>query len=269
MDLERRHIRLAGSSNFRDIGGYPAADGMKIKWGRVYRSGSLWGLTAFDWEWVERQQISVLCDLRSDAEREVAPTPWRAPTQPRQVGKVYDGAMLFERRKAQKAAGIGAIESDLYVQFAHILAPSFRGFFEALRDGDAPAVIHCTAGQDRTGLAIGLLLGVLGVDRAIIHADYLLSTDLRVPENELDRTKLTELADSNVLAAYYSTLIARHGPSIFQPKRLVDAEGNPLIEIAIAGIVNHWGSVSRYMEAELGMGPAQIAKLREQMLEPV
>ena len=38
-----------------------------------------------------------------------------------------------------------------------------------------PIVLHCTAGKDRTGVSTAFLLSVLGVDRAIIEADYLLT----------------------------------------------------------------------------------------------
>ena len=40
---------------------------------------------------------------------------------------------------------------------------------------DLPVVLHCTAGKDRTGVSTAFLLSVLGVDRAIIEADYLLT----------------------------------------------------------------------------------------------
>jgi len=40
---------------------------------------------------------------------------------------------------------------------------------------DLPIVLHCTAGKDRTGVSTAFLLSVLGVDRAIIEADYLLT----------------------------------------------------------------------------------------------
>lgn len=268
MDLERRHVRLNGSSNLRDIGGYPAAGGMRVKWGKVFRSGSLWGLTGSDWQWMDEQAICVVCDLRSDAERQIAPTVWRGKVPPRQVDRIYDGAILFARRSGGRDAGIGALEGKLYVQFARLLAKSFGGLFQALQSGEAPAIVHCTAGQDRTGLAVALLLGVLGVDRETIHVDYLLSTQLRRPEFELDRSGLAELAEHNVVAAFYTDLLARHGPAVFDPRPLVDTEGRPLVDIALDAIEREWGSVEQYLDRELGMGPLQLANIRRHLLEP-
>lgn len=268
MDLQRRHIQLKGSSNLRDIGGYPAAGGKRVKWGAVYRSGALWGLTTDDWRWIEEKGIAGLCDLRSDAEREIAPTIWQGSSVPQILDQTYDGAALFARSARDPSAGIGAIEGGLYLLFARLLAPSFRGLFHALHDGKKPVIVHCTAGQDRTGLAVALLLGALGVDRETIHADYLLSTELRRPEHEIDRESLSEMSDRNVVAQFYSDLIARHGPSVFTPKRLVDESGRPLVDIALEAIDREWGSVACYLDTELGVGAPQIARLQEMMLEP-
>lgn len=269
MELERRHIRLEGSSNLRDIGGYPTADGMRVKWGRVFRSGSLWGLTAADWQWMDAQGFAVLCDLRSDAERELAPTIWQGRSPPpRTVDRNYDGTILFDRGEGRLADNVGAIESQLYLKFATLLAPSIRGFFQALQEGEAPAVVHCTAGQDRTGLAVSLLLGALGVDRETIYADYLLSPQLRRPDRELDRNALASRADSNAVAAYYSSIVARLGPDAFAPKPLIHANGKPLVDLALTAIEKEWGSVENYVEAELGMGQDQLVRLRTHLLEP-
>jgi protein-tyrosine phosphatase len=41
----------------------------------------------------------------------------------------------------------------------------------AVRD-ELPALFHCAAGKDRTGIAAALLLMVLGVDRDTVLADY-------------------------------------------------------------------------------------------------
>ena len=268
MDLQRRHIQLQGSSNLRDIGGYRTADGRQVRWGRVFRSGSLWGLTEADWRWMDAHGFALLCDLRSDAERELAPNIWRVDAPPRVVSKTYDGAGLFSRSGLTEASGVGAIEGMLYVQFARLLAPSLRGLFLALQQGDAPALVHCTAGQDRTGLAIALLLEALGVDRKTIHADYLLSTELRRPECEIDRASLADRASTNIVAAFYTDLLARTGEDAFRPKRLVDAAGQPLVDIALAAIASEWGSTAAYLERELGIGPEQLAGLRNYLTEP-
>ncbi|MCW1383614.1 tyrosine-protein phosphatase [Novosphingobium sp. KCTC 2891] len=268
MELERRHIRLEGGSNLRDIGGYAAAGGKKVRWGQVYRSGALWGLSDAGWDWMERQRIAAVCDLRSDGEREIAPTVWRGGAAPRQLDTNYAADHLFgAHHHAGNGAGVGELEISLYLKFARLLAPSLRELFGALVGGEVPVIVHCTAGQDRTGLAVSLLLSALEVDRSTIHADYLLSTELRIPDNEMDRNALIALADRNVVARFYTDLIRERGPDVFVPRRLVDGQGSPLVDVALSAIEGEWGSVENYMATELCVGPAELRELRNRLLE--
>ena len=58
-------------------------------------------------------------------------------------------------------------------------APRFAAAFDLLADlGSLPAVFHCAAGKDRTGLLAALVLAVLGVDAESIVEDYALTQDV-------------------------------------------------------------------------------------------
>lgn len=265
MSLERRHIRLEGSSNLRDVGGYPAADGRVVRWGMVYRSAALSQLSEADWAWVHERGIAAVCDLRSREERELAPTAWGGIDTMRQVDEPYGAETLFAGQR-QEQAGVGEMETRVYLLFARMLAPSLKLFFGALVEGHVPAIIHCAAGQDRTGLAIGLLLDALGVQHDAIFADYRLSTELRIVDNELDRSALAHLADSNLVAKFYTELLQRRGPDALKPRALVTATGEPLLTVAFRAIEQEWGSLSAYLDRELGVGVEEKARLRELLL---
>ena len=43
-----------------------------------------------------------------------------------------------------------------------------------------PALVHCTAGKDRTGLVIALALGAVGVADEVIADDYARSAEFLV-----------------------------------------------------------------------------------------
>jgi protein-tyrosine phosphatase len=73
--IDTRHLPLQGAPNFRDMGGYPAADGGTIRRGLLYRSGALAGLTGTDVDTLNTVGLSAIIDLRNEAERLAAPTP--------------------------------------------------------------------------------------------------------------------------------------------------------------------------------------------------
>lgn len=61
--------------------------------------------------------------------------------------------------------------------------------------------------------------------------------------------------------------MARHGPDVFTPKRLLDEEGRPLIDIAFAAIEREWGTIEGYLEVELGIGQTERIRLQDRLLE--
>jgi protein-tyrosine phosphatase len=269
-DLERRVIRLPGTSNLRDLGGYPGADGRSVRWGRLYRSGAMPRLERADWHWMHERQIAVVCDLRSAAERELAPTRWQGPKHTRHVQADYDAALIYGRRftPPRPGAAVNDLHQSLYALFVDILAPTFREIIAALLDEQAPIIFHCSAGQDRTGLTAGLLLSLLGVDRDIIYADYLLSTQCRQFENELDRTGVAEFAETNIVARFFTDAIRENGINSVRPPRLVDGSGNALLKLAFDEIEGRFGSVGEYARQRLDLEPKDIERFRELYLEP-
>ena len=68
LDL-RRAPALPGGRNFRDLGGYEGADGRRVRWGLLYRSGSLAGVTEDGVAMLRELGIRGICDLRTSRER--------------------------------------------------------------------------------------------------------------------------------------------------------------------------------------------------------
>src|SRR5688572_7614728 len=66
---KERVVPLEGGQNFRDLGGYRSSDGRSVKWGLIYRSGSMHGLTNGDFEKMRALGIRSVVDFRSNDER--------------------------------------------------------------------------------------------------------------------------------------------------------------------------------------------------------
>lgn len=176
MARERR-IAVAGAPNFRDLGGYEAADGKTVKWGMVFRSDDLSDLTFADMEVVASLGIRTVVDFRDRQEVLYSPdvlpkTVAKSVNIPIEAGRIM-GSVGEGRLTRKRLTGVMI---SVYRALAHDFQPSFREFFGLLANPDGlPLLFHCTAGKDRTGFAAALFLSALGVDKKTIFDDYLLS----------------------------------------------------------------------------------------------
>lgn len=177
-DPTERIIPLSSVVNLRDIGGYLNSTGRRVKRGKVYRSATLAELTTADWERLNQLNLQIVCDLRTREEAEEAPD--RLPQGARSVYlparstlKRWQNILrvLFDPHALNK------VMPQLYNEVMLDNNPQvFSLLFRHLAQAEnLPALIHCTAGKDRTGLSVALLLGLLGVDEDTIIADYSLS----------------------------------------------------------------------------------------------
>lgn len=263
--VAERLLPLQGASNFRDLGGYPAAGAKTVRWGRLYRSGAMAQITADDYEYLSALDIRVLCDLRSREERELVPTDWQAQPAARYEAIDYPAAVILDRISTGTGKDIDSkAVGTLYTDFPEMLKPQYAQMFKALLADEAPLTMNCSAGQDRTGLAAALILSALGTPREVIYQDYHLSTRYRRPENEKGPADYAALADENVWAKFVSERMAKSGDAkiAFAPKPLFDAQGQPRLAEAFRAIEAQYGSVEGYLETALGVDAEGVKRLR-------
>lgn len=169
-----RNIILDGCVNFRDLGGYQTEDGRQTRWRRLFRADGLNKLSPADRVQLRDMGLATVIDLRTVDEGEqrgsfpVDEVPVRYFALP-----LADVLPSTEELPSWKEPSYVA---DRYFQLVVHGAPALTRAIEALAEDDAlPAVIHCSAGKDRTGVLSAVLLAFLGVPDETIIEDYALS----------------------------------------------------------------------------------------------
>lgn len=249
-----RDLPLPSGVNFRDVGGYTTDDGRAVRWGCVYRAGSLAELSDADVAYLGRLGLRLACDLRSADE--VARQPDRLPpgaTHRHQeivgeVGRLRRVVTLYRKRHR-----VQELLADVYRVMLDQNGAVFAGVLRLAADpANRPLVIHCTAGKDRTGLTVALLLRALGVPEETVVADYTLSNNAY-----------------GVLAGRLRPEMARlyalgFGEVQLRPFLLAEAR---TLQDALAYLSRRYGSVAGYLQ-RAGLDQDTLDRLREQLLEP-
>ena len=247
-------LPLAGAHNLRDLGGHPAANGLRIKDGVVYRSDALSHLTDADLRRVADLDLRTVVDFRIDQEIELE-GPDRLP-EGQDIRRVslpinpVDSAGYLGRLLAgqvEEAAETTEYMTDLYATTALEHAREFRALVDAVLEPDGtPLLFHCTPGKDRAGIASALLLRLLGAPMEVIEADYLASPAARLPED-------LELLDGI-------------DPALLEPMLGVDVA---YLRAAFANIDMAYGSFDAYAETELGADADKRRRLMQLLTEPI
>ena len=217
-----RPIALEGATNFRDLGGYEALDGRRVRWRRLFRADGLHRLTPGDGATLAALGVEEALDLRYGPER--AGEPARLPDSVASVHIGLADAPANSLLETLNAGGVPSAEAawtrlrDSYARYPEKYAPACGAILRRLIAKDAPPLLfHCTAGKDRTGFAAAVALEALGVPRTTIMEDYLLTNRHwdrggREPEG-LPRELYEPVfsAREEYLSASWATLDREHG----------------------------------------------------------
>jgi protein-tyrosine phosphatase len=252
----QRALPLQGGQNFRDLGGYRTGDGRTVKWGLLYRSGSMHFLTDADHAYLEKIGIRTVCDFRDVKERASEPAVWPADKAPHVLADDYysdmSGIGKAAPRHVQTADDARATLRDLYPKLLVQFNGQYRRMFAELLAGDAPLAFNCTAGKDRTGVAAALLLTALGVPRATVIEDYTLSNRYFDPNKVVHSDKQMSSPWTSLPPDVLKAYMAADPAYIGEVFKVMDA---------------HPGGVTGYLRDELGLTPDKIARLRQMYTE--
>ena len=258
---DHRVLNFQGINNFRDLGGYPAADGRQVRWGVLYRSGMLAKASHSDLRALKQLRQNRLIDFRSSAEK--AEEPDRLP-QPLEFDVVEiptldggDNSVAEEIMARIETGDFEGFEPHSFMleanrHFASRFTPQFRQFLqEVLAAGGEPVLWHCSAGKDRAGYASAILLRLLGVPEEVILEDYALSKQYSIDSrrNELRMLRLFK------------------GEEAADKLAVIMGVEKPWLEAGLSEIDRQWGSWDNYVRDGLGLTEADIVQLRDTLLE--
>jgi protein-tyrosine phosphatase len=248
-----RRLAFEGPTNFRDLGGYHVDGGGHTAWGKVFRADALYNLTAGDLVTFEHLGMKAVYDLRGDDERTAEPNPMESVHLPFISRAVADAMPMA----ADNAAGMASHEdgerllATMYSGLLEHSGPIVGDLLTGLSDrARLPAVFHCLAGKDRTGLAAALLLLVLGVEREDVLDDYELTRRYRA--RELQQGSYDNLIQAGIGPEAASAMLGTPRAAMAQ---------------ALAVLEDEHGGAEHYLLTKAGMAPGTIEELRRLLVE--
>jgi protein-tyrosine phosphatase len=240
-----RLITLEGAVNFRDLGGYTTVDGHRTRWRVLFRADGLSELSETDFSVMRQLGIRTVVDLRSGYE--VEQSRFNVEAHPVDFHHFPFIDQLPDVEEWDRRPGMLGTQ---YKDMLDDAVPQITGALEALAaPGAQPAVFHCTAGKDRTGLLSAIVLSLLGVPEETVVADYALSGEAM----ERLRAKLVlKYPDGKDVIADIDEVFS--------------AKPDNMVEL-FSYMRQNYGSVTDYA-SKVGVPDQLVARLRQTLLEP-
>ncbi|NLR78393.1 tyrosine-protein phosphatase [Chitinophaga eiseniae] len=244
-DSAQRVVRMQGTVNFRDVGGYKTNDGKKVAWGKVFRSADVSHLTDQDLRVLEQKHIHTVIDFRGVKEAAAAPDHLLPETDYLLCPAGSDSLPGV----AQMAAVIK--KGDFLEKFygnTQYLGDRYKPLFQKLLvlPANESIMYHCTGGRDRTGMATALFLYALGVPQETIEADFTASNVYLLPMNK----------------RMFQGLQQNTGLDEETIRKALELKPE-LLHSFFSAIKGKYGTVENFFEKELGIGEKERAILKE------
>ncbi len=266
-----RILPVPGMYNLRDIGGYRTSDGMRIKWGQVYRSDYLHNLEPSGYTFVKNLGLNSIIDFRGAIEVKDTPDPVIDPAihtfnfDPNAetaaiAGRAQNldtGKDMKERAKEALAKGETGNDQMIRQQESFVGSPaSLEAFSNTIKvtaqSKYLPSLQHCRGGKDRTGFGFMVLEGILSVPSELLVYDYMLTKRARVKKNARYYQKFLQQTGNKAIADYMYALFDTRAE---------------FITASITKITREYGTIYQYATDKLGLTESEYLSLRKSLLE--
>ena len=252
--LSSNIVPLERGINFRDLAGYPAADGRKIKSGLLYRSGALNELTQNDCQYLSEKGITHVIDYRD--QKEIIEKPnvlWKGaqyhhiPANP--IETVSPDLSKITNELVRQFDHVGYMR-EIYRQLP-FNNQAYRLLISLLQEPVPISIVqHCAIGKDRTGIGVALVLFALGASYETVMQDYLLTEVTLAPFQQKVVGYLSTKLDSQSIATVQYILSARQ----------------EFLDIAINEIKQRYQTIDNWLEQEYGLTAQRRLTLQQNYL---
>ena len=241
--------RLEGTPNFRDLGGLATVDGRVTRRGVLFRSSALEELSSRDVRLlIDDIGLRTVIDLRSADDREIAQslldTPVRYINLP-----ISRGGPTTSLERPMGADGRVDMPR-IYRMYIETSAPSITEIIAELTSGATPALFHCAAGKDRTGVVAAILLSAVGVTRDAVIADFMETEPV-----------LADIISYLQRRPAYADIVLRFPPGTMDvdPKFISDF---------LDDVDRTYGGMFTWLTEHAGVSPESVARLEQLLVEP-
>ncbi|PAK83069.1 tyrosine-protein phosphatase [Lentilactobacillus parakefiri] len=251
-------IHFSTIPNARDLGGIQTKNGQHIRRNRLIRSAALSRLTHHgQWLLTKQHRVTVILDFRSTGEIKRAPDLRKSGVRHIHLPimkEPYFGVHTTSRYAKQLATKQPNFMEQFYQKL--ILDPhcikGYRTMFHYLRIQKSGAILyHCTYGKDRTGVATMLILSSLGVPKATIMKNYLVSN------RYLKKTTAKE---------YRRMKRYTHSKTVLRNLKRSKRASPAYLNAAYSAIDRHDGTMKHYLHHQMRLSSHDIQQLRKRYL---
>lgn len=248
--ITNRNFNIQNVENFRDLGGYQLfSTDEGIKWGMIYRSGSLSSIGKCGIKRLNKLGIKTIINLAPEStdNRELLDAfnyihiPIKASNFDVYFHSVCNGDYNRIQIKEEMKKVYRDLISDNLKQYNQI-------FNLLLDQKNYPFVLECTKGKEQTGIVSFLILTSLGVDIQTARLDYLRSNQF------IDITE----------ASKYASQLSQDTQEALTALVLAQED---YIDAAIKEIKQSYGSIHGYLTDGIGLSESDLSKLRLMLLE--
>jgi len=243
-------------SNFRDAGGAPTTDGGVVRTGVLYRSATLAEVTPDELATLAGLGIRTVLDLRRTEEvatyGRIPDADGRRYLNVPPIHQPWDATLVYD-----EAAGPARYLADRYLELARHGIEGYGRMLRVLAEpGATPAIVHCYAGKDRTGVLVAMVLDAVGVERDAVVEDYVLSAT---------QVEAIFRRRAEVLGEEMPDDIDVHKPRAEVMTAVLDHLDAGYARVP--GGVGADGGAAGWLRAN-GLTDADLARLREHLVEP-